>query len=525
MSTFRLYNALTRKVEPLEPSEQTDDGARLLRFYCCGPTVYSYAHIGNFRTFLTADLIVRTAAALGWEVNYVSNVTDVGHLTEDDTADASGEDRMAKALKSKEGEQFANVWDLARHYTEALMADWQALNLREPTIRPRATEHVREQIRAVEALLENGHAYETEDGVYFHVPSFPDYGKLSGNTDIEELAVGAAAESRDVVVDVEKRDPRDFALWKKDDAHLMQWYSPFGWGFPGWHLECSVMAQKYLGETIDLHGGGEDLRFPHHECEIAQAEAITGKPFARHWSHTRFLQVEGKKMSKRDGNFLTLHDLTASVDNGGRSDWGAPVDPLALRLALISGHYGKPFNFTQAALKAAAKNIRRYQDALRITENALNENRHGNDRLGTQLQAAYSDALEAMCDDLNTPMALAAAYQGANAITGTNHILPLSYSSAQSASLFLSRISELLGIVDQPRPVPVRLGFARSTGVAYPFSVPNEFDEQVDSLIDQRAEARTSKDWTRADEIRDELEDLGVDIMDSPTGTTWRRKL
>jgi len=184
MPTFRLYNALTRNVEPLEPSEQTEDGKPLLRFYSCGPTVYSYAHIGNFRTFLTADLIVRTAEALDWQVNYVSNVTDVGHLTEDDTADASGEDRMAKALKSKEGEQFANVWDLARHYTKALMADWQALNLHEPTVRPRATEHVHEQIRAVEALLENGHAYETDNGVYFHVPSFPDYGKLSGNTDI-----------------------------------------------------------------------------------------------------------------------------------------------------------------------------------------------------------------------------------------------------------------------------------------------------------------------------------------------------
>ena len=513
MSTFRLYNALTRKVEPLEPSEQTDDGARLLRFYCCGPTVYSYAHIGNFRTFLTADLIVRTAAALGWEVNYVSNVTDVGHLTEDDTADASGEDRMAKALKSKEGEQFANVWDLARHYTDALMADWQALNLREPTIRPRATEHVREQIRAVEALLENGHAYETEDGVYFHVPSFPDYGKLSGNTDIEELAVGAAAESRDVVVDVEKRDPRDFALWKKDDAHLMQWHSPFGWGFPGWHLECSVMAQKYLGETIDLHGGGEDLRFPHHECEIAQAEAITGKPFARHWSHTRFLQVEGKKMSKRDGNFLTLHDLTASVDNGGRSDWGAPVDPLALRLALISGHYGKPFNFTQAALKAAAKNIQRYRDADKAVQEALASNREGENNLEAPLADAYADALAAMCDDLNTPEALAAAYRGVNVILSQHRQEPLSGMAAQTAADFLNRINNLLGIVRHESP----------EGPSS--NEDDEFAEYVESLLEQRTEARKAKDWPRADEIRAEIDALGVEVMDNPSGSTWRKKL
>ena len=513
MPTFRLYNALTRQVEPLEPSEKTDDGARLLRFYCCGPTVYSYTHVGNFRTFLTADLIVRTAEALGWQVNYVSNVTDVGHLTEDDTADASGEDRMAKALKSKEGEQFANVWDLARHYTEALMADWQALNLREPTVRPRATEHVREQIRAVEALLENGHAYETDDGVYFHVPSFPDYGKLSGNTDIEELALGAAGESREVVVDESKRDPRDFALWKKDDAHLMQWHSPFGWGFPGWHLECSVMAQKYLGETIDLHGGGEDLRFPHHECEIAQAEAITGKPFARHWSHTRFLQVEGKKMSKRDGNFLTLHDLTASADDGGRADWGAPVEPLALRLALISGHYGKPFNFTQAALKAAAKNIQRYRDADGAVSEALAAERKGENNLEASLADAYADTLSAMCDDLNTPEALAAAYRGVNAILSQHRQEPLSAAAAQSADDFLNRINGLLGIIRHESPHEPQ---SKEDG---------KFAEHVESLLEQRTAARSSKDWARADEIRDEIDALGVDVMDNPTGSTWRKKL
>ena len=513
MSTFHLYNALSRDVEPLVPSQQTEDGTPILRFYSCGPTVYSYAHIGNFRTFLTADLIVRTAEALGWQVNYVSNVTDVGHLIEDDTADASGEDRMAKALKSKEGEQFANVWDLARHYTKALMADWQALNLHEPTVRPRATEHVREQIRAVEALLENGHAYETDDGVYFHVPSFPDYGKLSGNTDIETLAVGAAAESREVVVDDDKRDPRDFALWKKDDAHLMQWYSPFGWGFPGWHLECSVMAQKYLGETIDLHGGGEDLRFPHHECEIAQAEAITGKPFARHWSHTRFLQVEGKKMSKRDGNFLILHDLTSSVDNGGRTDWGAPVDPLALRLALISGHYGKPFNFTQAALKAAAKNIQRYRDADEAVSEALAAEREGENNLEAPLADAYTDALAAMCDDLNTPEALAAAYRGVNVILSQHRQEPLSGMAAQTAADFLNRINNLLGIVRHESPD------------GPPSNEGDEFAEHVESLLEQRRTARSSKDWARADEIRDEIDALGVVVMDNPSGSTWRRKL
>ncbi len=328
---FQLHNTLTRRVEPVEPAVRDGEGRPLLRFYSCGPTVYSYAHVGNFRTFITADLVVRTAGALGWGVRYVSNVTDVGHLTEDDVADAGGEDRMAKALASKEGERFANVWDLARHYTAALERDWQALNLREPDVRPRATEHVRDQIVAVEKLIEKGHAYETADGVYFHVPSFPGYGRLSGNTDADRLDTGAAAASRAVVGDEDMSVPRVFAAWLKDAGHLMQWYSPFGWGFPGWHLECSVMAQHYLGETIDLHGGGEDLRFPHHECEIAQSESLSGQPFARQWVHTRFLLVGGQKMSKRLGNFLTVRDLTRPEADGGRADWGAPMDPLALR--------------------------------------------------------------------------------------------------------------------------------------------------------------------------------------------------
>ena len=428
--TLQLRDTLSRSVQTLDPDAYAPDGRPLLRFYSCGPTVYSYAHIGNFRTFLTADLVVRTAEALGWAVRYVSNVTDVGHLTEDDVADGAGEDKMAKALASKEGEAFANVWDLARHYTEALKHDWHLLGMREPDVRPRATEHVREQIEAVQALIDNGNAYETDDGVYFHVPSFPEYGKLSGNSDADALAEGAASSTREVVTDNAKRDPRDFALWKKDPGHLMQWHSPFtqgtsGWGFPGWHMECSVMAQKYLGETIDLHGGGEDLRFPHHECEIAQAEALTGKPFSRYWMHTRFLQVEGEKMSKSKGTFITVRDLTAPPEDGGREDWGAPVDPLALRIVLMSGHYAKPFNFTRKALDDARKNRQRYADANAAVEEALasstpsdgsDELTAGGSHLETALDAAYAEALSAMADDLNTPVALAASLRGVNEI-------------------------------------------------------------------------------------------------------------
>ncbi|MAQ92888.1 MAG: cysteine--tRNA ligase [Rhodothermaceae bacterium] len=509
---FRLTNTLAREVQTVTPVAYAPDGRPLLRFYSCGPTVYSYAHIGNFRTFLTADLVVRTAEALGWAVRYVSNVTDVGHLTEDDVADGAGEDKMAKALASKDGEAFETVWDLARHYTEALKRDWDLLNLIEPDIRPRATEHVREQILAVEALMASGHAYETADGVYFHVPSFPDYGKLSGNTDAEGLVEG----TREVVRDDGKRDPRDFALWKKDAGHLMQWYSPFvegeagGWGFPGWHLECSVMAQKYLGETIDLHGGGEDLRFPHHECEIAQAEALTGQPFSRYWMHTRFLQVEGEKMSKSKGNFLTVRDLTAAPEDGGREDWAAPLDPLALRLALISGHYAKPFNLTRKTLADAAKNLQRYRDAVEAARLGTEADRPGDDGLSADLDAAYADALAAMADDLNTPIALAAGLRGAAAILKAHREAPLSGASARAADAYLDRIDALLGIVHAQVPADAA-------------EAADDLAAQVEPLVVQRTAARAAKDWARADAIRDELAALGVEVVDTPAGPEWRR--
>ena len=509
---FRLTNTLAREVQTVTPVAYAPDGRPLLRFYSCGPTVYSYAHIGNFRTFLTADLVVRTAEALGWAVRYVSNVTDVGHLTEDDVADGAGEDKMAKALASKDGEAFETVWDLARHYTEALKRDWDLLNLIEPDIRPRATEHVREQILAVEALMASGHAYETADGVYFHVPSFPDYGKLSGNTDAEGLVEG----TREVVRDDGKRDPRDFALWKKDAGHLMQWYSPFvegeagGWGFPGWHLECSVMAQKYLGETIDLHGGGEDLRFPHHECEIAQAEALTGQPFSRYWMHTRFLQVEGEKMSKSKGNFLTVRDLTAAPEDGGREDWAAPLDPLALRLALISGHYAKPFNLTRKTLADAAKNLQRYRDAVEAARLGTEADRPGDDGLSADLDAAYADALAAMADDLNTPIALAAGLRGAGAILKAHRDAPLSGASARAADAYLDRIDALLGIVHAQVPADAA-------------EAADDLAAQVEPLVVQRTAARAAKDWARADAIRDELAALGVEVVDTPAGPEWRR--
>jgi cysteinyl-tRNA synthetase len=498
--TFRLYNTLTKTVEPVIPNEPGH-----LRFYACGPTVYSYAHIGNFRSFLTSDLILRTAQAIGWRTTYVTNITDVGHLTEDDLADSSGEDRMVKAIRSKEGERFANIWDLARYYANVLIEDWRTLNLREPDVRPRATEHVRQQILAVEKLIEHGHAYETSQGVYFSVESFPEYGKLSGNREAAELEQSV----RDVVVDPEKRDPRDFALWKKDEKHLMQWYSPWGWGFPGWHIECSVMSMEYLGEQLDLHAGGEDLIFPHHECEIAQSESLTGKkPFARHWVHTRFLQVEGEKMSKRLGNFFTVRGLVLPESEGGKG-----VDPLALRMTLISGYYRKPFNFTLKTLKANIRHVARFREAAANVAAALVAGAPGADRLGPRLDALYDAALDAMLDDLNTPEALAKTLEGVRLILGfkTN----LNEASARSAQAWLARMNALLGILAPEGETRAPLAAA----------APDPLAEKVEALLAERQAARKARDFARADAIRDELAALGIEVMDTPEGPKWKKMI
>lgn len=483
---FNLFDTQSRTVRPLQLGEPGH-----LKFYCCGPTVYSYAHIGNFRTFVSADLVVRTAEALGWRVTYVSNITDVGHLTDDDVADASGEDKMEKALHSKEGEQFPNVYELARTYGEAFIDDWQKLRLREPYVRPRATEHMREQIVAVEHLIQIGHAYETPTGVYFDVSKRPDYGKLSGNTDRESLQVAV----RDVVQDDNKRHPADFALWKKDEKHLMQWFSPWGWGFPGWHIECSAMAQRYLGDTIDLHGGGEDLKFPHHECEIAQSESVTGKPFCNHWMHVKFLQIDGAKMSKSKGNYYTVRDL---VDDQGR-------DPVALRYALMAVQYLKPLNFTLQTLSDAEKNVARIRESRRFASKSLNRPDSAPE-LAASFETLYGEALDAMCDDLNTSVALAKALEGVSEIFRAGE--RLGGDSARAALGFLDRIDALLGIAP---PEEDATATANNDGA-------------VSELVEARQAAKAARDFAKADALRAEIEALGYELRDTPEGPEVRKK-
>ncbi|PSQ83861.1 MAG: cysteine--tRNA ligase, partial [Bacteroidetes bacterium QS_1_65_9] len=343
----------------------------------------------------------------------------------------------------------------------------------------------------------------------------------SGNEEAQQLQ----AAGRDTVSDPEKRDPRDFALWKKDPDHLMQWHSPWGWGFPGWHIECSVMGRAYLGETFDLHTGGEDLIFPHHECEVAQNESLrsgtgdgsddggSGGPAISHWAHTRFLQVEGEKMSKSEGNFFTVRDLALPESEGGEG-----IDPLALRLTLMSGQYRKPFNFTRKTLRDSTRTVRRYRAMRDRVDGALDEDTSGDDHAGDELADIYDRTLAAMCDDLNTPAALAAAYEGVK-LLGRLDDDALNGATARSAMDWLERTNALLGIVWNDTDAPD----ASSEEEA---DTDDAFARQVEALLDERAAARENGDYDRADALRDRLEnEMDVEVMDGPDGTDWRRKV
>ncbi len=490
-SNFILYNSKSRKKEELKTITPGE-----LKFYACGPTVYSYAHIGNFRSFLTADLIVRTAQAIGLTVNYVSNITDVGHLTQDDMADAQGEDKMARALRSAE-QQFSNIWDLARFYTDALLLDWKALGLREPRVRPRAAEHVAEQLELIDQLVKTGYAYETKLGVYFDVHKFPNYGALSGNS-LEKLKESV----RDTVNDEGKKNPQDFALWKKDENHLMRWYSPYGWGYPGWHIECSAMAMKYLGESFDLHSGGEDNKFPHHECEIAQSEAVTKKTFAHHWVHTAHLLVDGQRMSKSLGNFLTVDEVLARG-----------VHPRALRHALTCAIYRETLNFTKESLEASQKIHERAMNTYEVLcKRKLNLKapiaKNAFDWAPKDLQDLYHSTLSAMCDDLNTPQAYAHFLAGIKFIN--THSLTFGPDEVEGCLAWFVACDQLLGLLGLDQQEQKK-------------EVQEELSEDQADLLKRRNRARADKDFKLADELRDELGTCqGILINDTPQGTEWK---
>ncbi len=505
---LQLYNTLTRSTEPFIP---IDSDNRVVTFYSCGPTVYDFAHIGNFRAFLNADILRRTLEATGFAVKQVMNITDVGHMTDDSIADGGGEDKMevaaARLAEAKKAGALPEGVEIdpndpvavAEYYANAFMEDAKSLGLKiiedaatDSSVMPRPTAYVTEMVNMVQTLIDKGHAYVASDGVvYFDVGTYPQYGELSGNT-LEDLRSGEGGRV-DMETQAVKRNPADFMLWKPDASHLMRWPSQWGEGYPGWHLECSVMATALLGDSIDIHSGGEDNIFPHHECEIAQSRCASGNDsFAKYWFHTRFLLVDGGKMSKSKGNFYTLRTL---VDKG--------ATPAAIRLELIRTHYRSNANFTLQGLKDSQRQIDRW---LRLAD-WLQE--HCDTTIDqTPLQTARDNFLAAMCDDLNVAGAIGALSdavgQYAVDVTPTNQD---GSSTLADELMALHEMDTMLGVLDLEK-----------TASAGDLDVST-----IETLINDRLAARTNEEWSRADEIRDELVSMGVAIKDGPDGTTWSR--
>ncbi len=451
---LRLYNTLSRSVEDFVPLEPGKAG-----MYCCGPTVYNYAHIGNLRTYVFEDVLRRTLRFNGFVPMHVMNITDVGHLESD--AD-EGEDKMEKGAR-REG---LDVWELARKYEAAWLEDMALLNIERPEVICRATDHVPDMIKLVEKLLERGYAYATDDAIYFDTSKFGDYARLA-RLDLRGLQAGAGGR---VQLTGDKRHPNDFALWFTNrPRHLMQWDSPWGRGYPGWHIECSAMSMKYLGPTFDIHCGGVDHIPVHHTNEIAQSEGATGQPFVRYWLHGEWLLIGSEKMSKSTENFLTLAVL---AERG--------FDALAYRYLCLQAHYRSELRFTMEALEAAQQGLRKVY-AVRPDREPLGD------------PSAYADAraevLAALNDDLNVPQA-----------TG----LLNRYGSYRLWTEF----DAVLG-----------LDIAKRVG-----QQDEELPEEVRSLVEQRNAARKQRDWAESDRLREELIERGYEVGDGPAGTTVRRR-
>ncbi|MDG2424698.1 MAG: cysteine--tRNA ligase [Phycisphaerales bacterium] len=504
-----LYNTLTNQVERFEPLDA--DGP--VTFYSCGPTVYDYAHIGNFRSFLNADILRRVLEVMGYEVRHVMNITDVGHMTEDADPDGGGEDKMEVAtrrmLEAKKSGTLPDGVDIdpddpmaiADFYAEAFLQDARMLGLKvaceavdHPELMPRPSRLVPEMILLVEKLISKEHAYLAEDGVvYFDVQSFPAYGNLSGNT-VDAIRSGGGGRV-DMETQAVKKHPADFMLWKPDDKHLMRWPSPWGEGYPGWHLECSVMAGALLGDVIDLHSGGEDNIFPHHECEIAQTCGATGgECFAHYWFHTRHLMVDGKKMSKSAGTFFTIRDL---LQRG--------ASPAAIRLELVRTHYRINSNFTFQGLK----DVQRQVDRWKRLHKWLEANAACSRPSPGPLEAAMPRFLEALGNDLNMAGAIGILNEAAGEV-------PVDAAATGNGDGQWSEDLKALRLMDHV------LGVLELDTEAVDSSGDLDVD-WIEEKIQSRITAREGKDWSEADRIRDQLLEKGIEIKDGPEGTTWKR--
>jgi cysteinyl-tRNA synthetase len=480
MNNLMIYNSLTRKKDEFVPLTQGFVG-----IYVCGPTVYGHSHIGHAKSYISFDVMVRYFRYLGFKVRYVQNITDVGHLLGDVN---EGEDRILKTARLQQMEPMEVVESYMRSYFE----DMDKLGLARPDISPRASGHVIEQIEMVKILLDKGFAYEVNGNVYFDVHKFPDYGKLSGRK-LDDLESGVR-----ISVQEEKRHPADFALWKKaDPSHLMQWPSPWGNGYPGWHIECSCMSTKYLGETFDIHGGGLENIFPHHECEIAQSEGAFGKPFARYWIHNNMVTVDGSKMGRSLNNFINVKDALKKYS------------PLGIRYFVLMSHYRSTLDFTDDAITAAEKGLHRLHTSyLRILEAEKNAPESKSDSL--PLDEFEKSFKSAMNDDFNTSQAIAHLF---DLLTEVNKRLDESNNRPGKQQLV-----KLLEVLHKTAGDVLGLLPQEEIGAS-----GEDFINIMQLLLDVRDQLRKEKQFALTDKIRDGLNNLGISIKDGPNGSSWER--
>jgi cysteinyl-tRNA synthetase len=464
---LRLFNTLTGSVEALSPLEPPE-----VRFYACGPTVYDRAHVGNFRSFVATDVLRRTLKHLGYRVREVMNVTDV-------------DDRIIQKAREA-GKDLASF---TAEYVRAFEEDMATLRLERPEHMPRATGHIPEMIALIERLQARGHTYTADGSVYFRIASFPEYGRLS-RLDVAGIQAGARVDTDKY----DKENARDFVLWKSksDEPEWAQWDAPFGRGRPGWHVECSAMSMKYLGETLDLHAGGEDLVFPHHENELAQSSGATGKTFVRHWMHVRHLMIDNETMSKSKGNFLTIPDI---VQRGH--------SPEAIRYLLAGSHYRKPLNFGFEPLQHARAALERVHGLVARLGEAAGEGVEGVAAEACAEARRTFDA--ALADDLNTPEALAAVH---GLVGRANTLLAEGALTRAGAACVRAELEAM----------------DRVFGVLLPAGADDRLSAEEQAVFDERQEARRSRDFGRADAARARLEALGVVLEDTPKGTRWRRR-
>lgn len=459
---MKLYNTLTRQKEEFKPIN--DDTVSI---YTCGPTVYQYAHIGNMRAYIFMDILRRVLKYNGYHLKNVMNITDVGHLVSDSD---EGEDKMVKTSRQTQ----KSPWEIAEYYTGIFMNDFQELNIGKPEYIPKATEHIAEMLEFVEGLVDKGYAYETSDGIYFDIMKFEGYGKLSG-LDLEGQIAGARVD-----VNEEKRHPADFALWKKaPKEHIMQWPSRWGMGYPGWHIECSAMGRKYLGDEFDIHTGGVDHIPVHHENEIAQSEALLGKPAVHYWLHGEFLLVDNGKMSKSLGTTYTVADLK---EKG--------FSPLAYRYMCLNANYRSKLNFTWDGLKAAQTALDRLLEGVLAHKTADPQVRIDEGTIKgfeTEFEAAIND-------DLNIPRAMGVAWNAARYGTKSQELYKL-----------LLKMDSIFG-----------LDFEKAQAKADE-SAP-DISPEIQELVNLRQQARKDKNWKQADEIRDKLSQMGITVEDTPQG-------